>query len=98
MSNKINVAETVLVKTTTEQVATMVVNGVAQQTQDVTCVILACPHCNHVLTKFQPEASLLDVYRSLGSMPESAELYNFCPKCGTKLSFDKRVVDEQGVN
>ena len=57
-----DIAQCVKFKVIREQVATMVINGVAQQTQDVERVIMTCPKCDNVINKFDPNISLVDIY------------------------------------
>ena len=96
LNNKeFKIAESVKFKTIKEQVATMVVNGLTQQTQEVESVAIVCPNCETILAKLDSNTPITEVYRAFGEMPKVKNMVDYCPNCGTKLTFDKRIVSEQ---
>ena len=91
----INIAEQVKFRVVKEQMAQMVINGIPQQSSEVESVVMVCPHCNNILTKLDPGVPLIDVYKSFADMEDTNRFLKYCPECGTKLSYDKRVVSTQ---
>lgn len=88
------IPELVNLKVAKKQVATFVVNGVPQQEQEVECVIMTCPHCDNILNEFDANISLVDVCKVFANT-DRLNLISYCPHCGTKLSYERAVVDEQ---
>jgi len=78
-----------------QEVATMVINGVAQETSKVKYVEIVCPQCKNTLTNFQPGITLEEVYGVLGAHNDLIRLSTYCPHCGQKLVCDKSFVDTQ---
>ena len=94
-SKEFKIAEYVKFKTIKEQVATMVVNGLTQQTQEVESVVMVCPHCDNILTKFDANIPIVAIYKAFSELVDTSRFIKYCPMCGTKLSYDKRIVSEQ---
>ena len=75
---------------------TMIVNGVAQESQKIPRVTIKCPSCGASLVSFKEGASLVDVYKELGEQGVPEDMVpKYCPHCGTKLSCNKEIVNEQ---
>lgn len=78
-----------------QEVAMMIINGVAQETSKVKYVEIVCPQCKNTLTSFQPGITLEDVYGVLGVHNDAVRLSAHCPHCGQKIMCDKSFVDTQ---
>lgn len=76
-----------------QEVATMVINGVPQENQVVKQVVITCPNCGNIITSFQANIPLVEIYKELAKAG-SVDL-GFCSKCGQKLFCDKSIVSEQ---
>lgn len=95
MENNLDIAEPIKFKVIKEQVATMIINGVSQGIQEVESVVMICPHCGNVLTKMNANTPLIDVYKAFGDMEDTSRFLKYCPECGKRLSYDKRIVSIQ---
>ena len=75
---------------------TMIINGVAQESQKIPRVVIKCPECGTSIVSFKEGVDLVDIYKELGEngVPENM-IPKYCPSCGKKLSCHKEVVDEQ---
>ena len=94
---KIEIAEPIEFKTVKQQVATLIVNGQVQKTQEIECIVAKCPNCGETLQQFDSSITLADILRELGEMGEAPEDIR-CPHCQMRFSFDKRFVSiQEGV-
>lgn len=83
-------------KVATKEVATVVINGVAQQTQKVSYVVMTCPNCNKILYQLPDGVDLVEANKMLIQDAEGLNgLINYCPNCGQKLNFKRELVSEQ---
>lgn len=89
--------EHILLKEVMLQTPTVVVNGVAQESQEIPQTIMVCPHCGRVIQAFQQGIPYVEVVKALSKdntlSKKMEENSSYCPKCGTQLSFDFDIVD-----
>ena len=78
-----------------EEVATMVVNGVAQESQKVQCVAIKCPKCEDVIIKFRAGIPMVEIYKQFGLDGTPEDFPKYCPHCGAKIMCDKTIVSTQ---
>ena len=78
-----------------EEVATMVVNGMTQETRKIQCVVITCPKCDEAILKFNPGISMVDVYKEFGLNGTPKDFPTHCPHCGAKIMCDKTIVSTQ---
>lgn len=81
-----------------KEVATIVVNGVAQESRKVQYVVITCPTCGVDLLSFPEGVQLVDIYKELATQSPIENFQGHCQVCGTRLMCDKSIVDEQIVN
>lgn len=92
---KDNFAQQVKFEIKTKDVATMVINGIAQQSKEVSYVSVVCPQCGCELIAFQEGIPLVEIYKELARHSPLEEFPKYCHECGTKLICDKSIVSEQ---
>lgn len=95
LNTQVEIQEVIQFQVVKKQVATVIVNGEPQQVQEVECVQMICPKCGEVLNEFNTGVQLVEVCKAFGEMPDISNRVSHCPMCGTKLSYDKRIVSEQ---
>lgn len=92
-----NFAQQVKFSIKEKEVATVIVNGVAQQPRKIQYVVVTCPNCGSELMAFQDGIPLVDIYKELSLHSPIENFPKYCHECGTKITCDKSVVDEQIV-
>ena len=89
-----DIPEAVEFEVSKKQFATMIINGVAQNAQEIEVISMVCPHCKNVLMTFDAGIPLVEVYKAFAEL-DTSRFVPYCPSCRTKLSYDKRIVSEQ---
>ena len=93
--NEFDFSQQVVFDIISEQVATMVINGVAQNSQEMRSVVIKCPSCDDVIIKFNSGIPLVEIYKRFGLEGTPENFPKFCPHCGAKIMCDKTIVSTQ---
>ena len=78
-----------------KEVATMVVNGLTQQSRMIKYVAMTCPQCGCTIMEFSEGLTLVDIYQQLAPISPLKDFPKYCHECGTRIMCDKSIVGEQ---
>ena len=92
---KDNFAQQVKFQIKEKQMATMIVNGVAQESRTIQYVSMKCPSCEQEIMAFQDGLPLVEIYKELAQQGSLKDFPSYCHHCGAKIMCDKSVVDTQ---